>query len=232
MSISSEIQSLSPSAMVELFVLDLSRYGQPMAYFHAGTNALQQPVVWQGQTYLPLPIEGEGFDVTSKGALPRPKLRVANINGLFSAEVVAHDDLVGCKVTRKRTFAKYLDAVNFPGGVNPEADPNQHFADDIWFVEQKTSEDRYVIEWVLASAFDLSGVQLPYRQVIQNSCPWRYRGAECGYTGAHMDKNDAPSTADNDICSKRLASCVARFTVGGVTRDLPFGGFPGARRYG
>lgn len=230
MGLQSEIQSLSPSALIELFELDMTPKGGTKSYFHAGTNALMQPVTWQGVQYVALPIETEGFDVSSKGVLPRPKMRIANINGLFSAEVRAKDDLIGCKVTRRRTFARYLDAVNFPNG-NPYADPNQKFQDDVWFVDRKVNENKYMIEWELASVFDLQGVMLPYRQVIQNTCPWKYRGAECGYTGtAYFDRNDnAVGSASGDQCGKRLKSCEIRFAGSSF---IPFGGFPGATRNG
>lgn len=226
--ITAEIQSLSPSAIIELFVLDMTSVQAGTAYFHAGTNSLQAPVRWQGIDYQPLPVETEGFDVVTKGAAPRPKIRLANINGLFSAEIKQHDDLIGCRVIRKRTFARYLDASNFPGGVNPDADPNQALPDDIWYVDRKTNENRYIVEWELASAFDVQGVMLPFRQVIQNSCPWAYRGPECGYTGAAYDKNDLPTSTQTDFCAKRLQSCRARFG----NNNLPYGGFPGAQRIG
>lgn len=228
MTIQTEIQSLSPSALVELFVLDATNLvGGTTLRFHAGTNALTQPVVWQGLTYYPLPIEAEGFDYSSKGVLPRPKMRVANVQGLFSAAASESEDLVGCKIYRKRTMVRYLDAVNFSGG-NPDADPNQALPDDMFYVEQKTMESRYVIEWELASAFDLFGVLLPRRQVIQNACMWKYRSASCGYMGTtYLDTNDDPTTSELDSCSKRLASCRARF---GVAAVLPYGGFPGALR--
>ena len=230
MTIAAEIQSLSPTALIELFVLDLSSVagGSPL-YFHAGTNQLQQPVVWQGITYMPLPIESEGFEITTKGSLPRPKLRAANINGMFSAELRTYDDLVGCKVIRKRTFTRYLDAVNFPSG-NPDADPNQSLIDDVWFIERKLSENRYVVEWELSSAFDLQGVMLPYRQIIQNACVWKYRGPECGWTGGYYTLNDVPTIdKTQDFCAKRLSSCRCRF---GSNATLPYGGFPGAVRNG
>ena len=133
MSIKAEIQSLSPTALLEFFVLDSTNLpGGDILRFHAGTNDLMQPVTWQGQLYLPLPVEAEGFDISTKGTLPRPKMSVANANGLLSAEVRNFNDFVGCKVTRKRTFLKYLDAVNFPGGENPDANPDQHLPDDVW----------------------------------------------------------------------------------------------------
>jgi lambda family phage minor tail protein L len=118
---------------------------------------------------------------------------------------------------------------------NVTADPNQHYPDDVWFIDQKMSETRYVIEWELASAFDLIGVMLPSRQVHQNSCPWRYAGAECGYNpnagGAKLFNavDVQVYTLAADVCGKRLTSCEARF---GTTTTLPYGGFPGAMQYG
>lgn len=41
MTVHSEIQSLSPSTLIELFKLDLSLQGGPVLYFHAGTNGMQ-----------------------------------------------------------------------------------------------------------------------------------------------------------------------------------------------
>ncbi len=230
--IRAEIQSLSPSAMIELFVLDMTgTYSGGFLYFHAGTNGLNQPITWQGRQYDPWPISAKGFDMTTQGTLPQPQITIANIGGVLSGEVQANDDLVGCKITRKRTLAKYLDAVNFPGGTNPDADPNQYLPDEMWYVEQKTSETRHTIEFKLSSVFDLMGIQLPYRQVIQNSCPWKYRGSECGYTGPYFDRFDQPtSNSNDDACAKLLSSCKVRQRYFS-SQILPFGGFPGATRY-
>ncbi|HDC2525954.1 TPA: phage minor tail protein L, partial [Salmonella enterica] len=136
------------------------------------TNKLNEPVVWQGVTYEPWPVKASGFDKTGQGKLPRPKIQISNFEGAVSAEVQANDDLVGCKVTRRQTLARFLDAVNFKDG-NPTADPNQHFPDEMWFVEQKTLETHEVVEFELSSVFDLMGVQLPNRQIIKNTCPWK-----------------------------------------------------------
>lgn len=236
--IQEEIQSLSPSAIIEMFVLDTTLLeGGGIYRFHAGTNNLQSPVTWQGLEYLPLPIEAEGFDMTAAGTLPRPKIRVANVEGLFSAMVSSMEDLVGCKIIRKRTMARFMDAVNFKAG-NPEADPSQHFPDQMWFIDQKTSENKHLIEWELASAFDLQGVMLPFRQVIQNACCWKYRGPECGYSEeVYFDKNDQRTwNKAEDFCAKRLSSCEVRFVrqvMGDIVVNegiLPYGGFPGVQR--
>ncbi|EKI4506453.1 phage minor tail protein L, partial [Escherichia coli] len=190
-----------------------------------------QPVVWQGVTYEPWPIKASGFDKTGQGTLPRPKIQVSNFAGTVSAEVQANDDLVGCRIIRKMTLARFLDAVNFKDG-NPTADPNQHFPDEMWFIEQKTLETHQVVEFELSSVFDLMGVQLPYRQIIKNTCPWKYRGPECGYTGPYFDKNNQQTSMSGaDYCTKRYDACNARrnYFADGV---IHFGGFIGATRYG
>jgi lambda family phage minor tail protein L len=50
--------------------------------------------------------------------------------------------------------------------------------------------------------------------------------------GFYFDINDQPVALPGaDICGKRLDSCKCRFAHFGANPDLPFGGFPGARRY-
>lgn len=227
--IESEIQSLSPTAYVEMFEIDTSHIaGGSLMRFHSGIAQGYRELVWQGEIYHPLPLEAEGFDLTAQGTLPRPKLRVANVGGLFSAMAIEMDDLINSKVTRKRTFARYLDAVNFKDG-NLEANPDQHFPDELWFIDRKVSETKHAVEWELASAFDLDGIQLPFRQVVKNTCTSKYRSAECGFTGGYFDKDNLPTTDPNkDFCPKTLAACRARFGDG----SLPFGAFPGVQRGG
>lgn len=227
MTINSDIQSLAPGEIVELFELDLNPIGTAEVYrFHAGVNELNSDVVWDGNTYTRFPVKADGFAKSGQGALPRPKIGIANVTGLIGALARQAGDLIGAKLTRIRTFVKYLDAVNFADG-NPTADPNQYLDREVWFIDRKSAENKIFVEFELAAAFDVAGVMLPRRQVIQNTCPWKYRGAECGYAGGPVaDKNDDPvTTLAEDVCGKRLGSCKARF---GQFNPLPFGGFPGS----
>ena len=226
-SITSEIQKLAPSSVIELYELDASVFSGGTYYFHAGTNDLRQSITWQGQVYQPYPIEVTGFDYVTGEQIPRPKMSVSNVTGVITALVLAYDDMIGAKLTRKRTLAKYLDAVNFDGGVNASADPTAEFPDDIYFIDQKVNENMQVVEFELAASFDVQGIKLPKRQIIQNVCPWVYRSSECGYTGTdYYDKDDnIVATSGQDVCGKRLSSCKVRF---GEFNELPFGGFPAA----
>lgn len=219
--ISAEIQKLAPDTLIELFVLDLTPLGGGLYQFHAGTNALTQPIVWQGVTYTALPIMVEGFTYDGQGALPRPRLKVANVTKLMSSFVVNYQDMVGARVIRKRTFARFLDGM-------PTADPNVQFPDELWSVDKKSSENRLLIEWELSSPFDTEGVVIPARTVLGSVCSWEYRKEGCGYTGTTYFKlDDTPTTvAAEDRCGKHLSSCKLRF--GNI---LPFGGFPGVKKF-
>lgn len=222
----SEIQKLAPSGVIELFEVDLTSLGDTSYFFYAGTNENTASIVWQGQEYDPWAVQASGFDFSSNAQLPRPKLALANEGGRITLLILSFNDCVGAKVTRRRTMVKFLDAVNFVSGVNPDADPTAAFPDDVYYIDRKATENKRVVEFELTAAFDVSGVKLPRRQIIQNICPWAYRGEGCGYVGTdYFDTNDLPTSASQDVCGKRLTSCKARF---GENSELPYGGFPGA----
>lgn len=227
MTVREDVQKLEPGALVELFELDATTIGGDLLRFHGHTQ--QGGITWQGNVYDPWPITAEGFAMTGDQQ-PVPKLSVGNVNGAISAMCIYLDDLVGAKLTRHRTFGRYLDAVNFPGG-NPEADPDEEFPPEIWFIERKASESNEVVEFELASALDFNGVQLPRRQIIANRCLWLaiggYRGPYCNYTGGPVAKADGTPTSNmaEDRCGGLCRDCKLRFGEDGV---LNFGGFPAA----
>ena len=120
----SDLQKNNPSAIIELFELELDStlHGSQttMTYrFHAGSNLdLNGKVVWQSNEYLRYPVEASGF-AFQKGQLPRPQITISNALSLISAVmlevnlITAGNDLTGAKVTRIRTLAKFLDVTNF-----------------------------------------------------------------------------------------------------------------------
>jgi len=211
-----ELAEIAPSAIIELFemTLDATLHGSSDTYrWHNGANAdVTGNIVWNGNTYTRLPIQADGFDYTNTGSLPRPTLTVSNLDSTMTTLLIlvnattAGNDLGGATVKRIRTLKKYLDG-------EAAADPHAKFPDEVWYVDRKASENRDAVSFELASKFDLAGVMLPKRQLIANVCQWKYRGAECGYTGTrYFNTNDGvESTLANDVCGKRLASCELRF---------------------
>ena len=238
MTAQAEGQALAGSALVELYVLDLTRVAPDLAEadrvlrFANELNELGEPILWNGYRYPAVPIESDGWSLTGRGPLPRPHVRISNIGGSLSAFCRAYDDLVGAKLTRQRTFARFLPAENFRDG-NPFADGAQRLPDDVYQIRQKLSDTPQFVEWELGWPGDLQGVQLPRNVVLENVCSWRYKGAECGWVpgaGPYFDTENRPCAAAQDECSLSLAGCELRFVGrGGREAILPARIFPGAR---
>ena len=183
----SEVQKINPSAIIELFVLqlDTALHGANTIYrFHAGSNLnANGEIVFAGNSYLRFPIEATGF-AYQRGQLPRPKVIISNATGLISSilqsvnYVTAGNDLTGATFTRIRTMARFLDAVNFPqdsngNHVNPlgTPDPTAEFKRQIFIVDRKSAENREVVEFELAAAIDMAGVRAPKRQCTRALFP-------------------------------------------------------------
>ena len=110
----SNLQEINPSAIIELFTLQLvtAIHGANTIYrFHGGSNLnANGQIVWDGNSYLRFPIQATGF-AFQRGQLPRPKLSISNATGLISAILLSvnaqttGNDLTGATVTRIRTLA-------------------------------------------------------------------------------------------------------------------------------
>lgn len=219
----SALQEVAPGAIIELFEmqLDSTLHGSTTLYrFHPGVNEKDNnDIIWNGNAYQRYPVEMEGFEYTGSGQLPRPKIRISNALNLITAVLLTlPDGLEGAKVTRIRTLARYLDAVNFTGNVNPYGtpDPTAEFPREIYYVDRKTVENRAIVEFELAAIFDLAGVRAPKRQCLSNICQWVYKSTECSYSGPL------------ETCNKTLKDCEDHF---GENNRLPFGSFPGIGAY-
>ena len=177
-----DLQKINPSAIIELFTIttDATLHGSAQTYrFHNGTNLnANGDIVWAGNSYIKMPIQAEGFAFTN-GQLPRPTLTISNALGTITAillnvnQVTTGIDLTGATVTRIRTLARYLDAVNFSGGTNPlgTPDPTAEFPQEIYKIDRKSAENREVVQFELSAVFDLAGVRAPKRQCTRTEFP-------------------------------------------------------------
>jgi len=251
-----QLQALAPTAIIDLFEIKLTEDRNGVAdtlRYHAGKNGLVSDIVFDGKTYPAAPVEVDGFEFTSKGTLPRPTLRVANVNGAISSLLALYNPLKA-RVRRIRTFAKFLDPVNFnqPRGSQTEADDDvttegggsliyQTFNDtadpdakmvETWYIDRVSSENLQLVEFELTAKLDLTNLQLP-RRTVTEFCQWEYRKRECPYVRDDCftidDQLITGGTLEErkaaDTCGKRVSSCQLRFP----NQTLPFGGFPGAR---
>jgi lambda family phage minor tail protein L len=178
-----ELQKISPSAIVELYTIELvaSLHGSTNIYrFHNGTNLnANGELIWDSNSFMRYPIECTGFEYTSKGTLPRPTLKASNAFSLLTSimqnvnQTTAGNDLNGAKFTRIRSLLRYIDAANFSGGTNPfgTPDPSVKLPDEVYFLDRKVAENREFVQWEMVSAFDLVNVRVPKRMVNQTDFP-------------------------------------------------------------
>ena len=146
-------------------------------YFHSGSNLnANNKIKWQTVDYLRFPIQASGF-AFQKGQLPRPRIVISNATGLMSSilltvnETTTGNDLTGATVTRIRTLAKFIDAVNFADGTNATADNTAEFPQEVYSIDRKSAETRETVEFELAAPTDLAGVRIPKRQCTRSIFP-------------------------------------------------------------
>ncbi len=235
-----ELFKLDPATLVTLFEIDITdivfdtglinllNIDNPTTIFrfHNSPKLGLNTIYWQDNPYIAIPIKAEGFDITSQGTLPTPKLSFSvNEEGIPLITTIRQrmqqlGDLSGAKVTRRRTYAKYLDGKNFLNQVTPEGfspNFNVELPPDIFYIDRKSVENRFVVEFELATLLEVEGIKLPARMCIEGKCPWQYRGEGCLYERAanktflHGD-GVLPDAADNlfTVNNEKIETIVGR----------------------
>lgn len=204
--VSAESFSLNPSALITLFEIDVSDLGFQMGIisetevqlqsntifrFHNNTNLTTNSLFWQGNEFIAAPIQATDFEINIKGNTPTPKLSLSvSDEGIPLMTILKQrllqfgNDIAGAKVTRIRTYARFLDVVNFVNNTPPQnfyPDPNGEFPRDVYYIDRKSQENKNFIEYELGSLFDVEGIKLPGRIVSEDNCMFLYRGEGCLY---------------------------------------------------
>ena len=206
--ITAEVQKLEQDARIELFVLDLTALGGGVERFHNQRVTGSGVITFDGNDYDALPMEAEGFAYNGTDQQPAPTVKLSNIGSFMTALAAQYGGLVGGKVTRIRTYRKHLADGSDPDGT-------AKFAEDVFFVNRKSNENKIWFEIELGSSLDVDGVELPFRKMLPR-CQWTFKdGVGCPYVGSDTD------------CLKTVAACEAKFGAGEV---LPFGGMPAVER--
>lgn len=222
---------LAPGGRVRLVEVDASEFSGGIHRFHYApfphtpeeidaANGDEEklgpkPIVFGGNTYDFWPFQVAGLELSTDQAA-EPTLSVSNLDGHITALCLQFKDMVNAKVSIIDTYSVYLDAVNYPGGVNPTADPSMFTLQTFW-LDTKTSEDDEVVSWSLSSPADLQGLVIPTRQ-ITSLCEWALRGQYrsgdgCTYNGtAYFDaKGNQVSDPALDVCGGCFSDCRKRF---------------------
>tara|TARA_Y100001963_G_scaffold160004_1_gene266935 strand:- start:1719 stop:2918 length:1200 start_codon:yes stop_codon:yes gene_type:complete len=166
------------SGLVNLYEIELT--SSSSIYFYSGLETDLTTVQFRDKstpstirTYSALPIQMTGFKRSSAGAIPRPKMTVANVLTTFGDALgnLSNDDLLGNKVIRRTTLVKYLY------GQASDQNPPVEFPSEIWYIDRVHSENAQMVTFELAAAHDLVGITLPTRHAMANACSWIYKGS-------------------------------------------------------
>lgn len=232
--IKSDIQKLDiGSDLIELYTIDATSLGGDIFRFTPMAEDGGSSVVFNGVTYLPLPVEFTGMEIQGDGNLPRPRMKVANVGLTFVGLIAAYNDGLGATVTRIRTFSKYIDG-------HAEEDSSAQFPQDIFYIEHLLEQNKYFVEWELVCPLDIGDKKIPRNQVI-SYCQHSYRvyregaffteKATCPYAGTdYFTSAGVVTTIANDVCGKKLSDCKLRYSS--YSDQLPFFGFPGVGQLG
>ena len=240
-----ENQKLSTDPVVEMFEFDATALGGGVYRFYSGAPS-DATLVWQGNLFVPMPIEASGWEFSGKGSLPTPTMRVSNVHLLMSSIIQNTGDPLGATITRWVTYEKFLDT-------GSDSDPSA-YRKEIYQIERRVSQDEVMVEFELSAAIDQDGRKLPGRQVVRTFCNHRYRvhtgptladptqifgydNATCPYVGDGSSSTDGPHFTQSgiptgdpkaDVCGKKLSDCRLRFFP--LSEELPFRGFPAVDR--
>ncbi|UNU74101.1 phage minor tail protein L [Moraxella nasovis] len=216
MSFNDDIKSREITGLVTLYELDATPLGAGIYRFHGHSGVIN----FLGEDYHPIAIRADGLEMRGDGTASMPKLIVADnldgVQGAISALCRVYHDFAGARLSVYHTLSKYLDDAH-------------NYKKQIWEIEQKTNENptHGVVEFELSNPIDFEGQKIPVRN-ITNYCHWemcnRYRGEECGYTGALMfDKQGNPvDNLEQDKCGGLMSDCKLR------GNEDSFGGFVAA----
>ncbi len=236
MTIESEKQQLSQDAVISLFRLDLSSFGESPALFTPHVLPDGSPVRFGADTYASVALSADGFAWSGSGAKVAPKITLNKRNPSLLSLLATYDNLAGVAVTRILTYRRFL-------ADGEEPDGTAVISTEIFVIDRVVRPAGGELVFEMATPVDQAKVRLPGRLVLRDHCSFHYRTFDsnnnsfnyehvfCPYrSDQYFDVNGNPTTEPAmDHCSRKLATgCEKRYPS---PQSIPFGGFPGVARF-
>ena len=211
--VNKELFKLSPSTIIELFELDTTNIDgnrlpspQKIIRFHNYVSEGYFPIFFDSVKYIPIPVQFKNNETKGDGtALPRPRLNIGNADGMVSYYISMSDSLIGAKLLRRRTYARFLSGETWglSASQNPFGTPDgeAYLADDVFLVDKIISENKQSVEFELACILELNDLKLPRRRMWAINCGFEYRNSTgCDYTGVpSADATDKKFTSGYNL---------------------------------
>ena len=229
-----DVQRLAVGEVVDLYEIDTTVIGFEEIIYWTPSNKLGTGIIYGGKLYSARAVEITAVERSSVNEPPEVTLTITNVDKGGNSLLLTYRDLIGAKITKRRTFSKYLDFLADGVTVNPNASTADQFIPEVWYVQQKKENSRVLVSWSLSAITKIDNQQIPRRRVLKTVCERRYRywdGAQlkyfavsaCPYSGAGCwDRYGVATTPDKDECDKSDKGCALRFPDG-----LPTWAFPG-----
>jgi len=175
-----------------LYVYEIEATSTSTLRYHSGVNSSSANIVWYNYTspyaaitYTAMPVDMSGESREGMGGPNRVTFVIGTVATTFASDlsslgIYSYDDLVGKKVTRRTTFAKYINGgtADTNAGSAPVEFPKVTFI--IESIKVLTSES---ITFELTNGFDTEGITIPNRNMSANLCSWIYQGVGAANVG-------------------------------------------------
>jgi len=190
----SKLEGTTPLRLFQIQYGDLTASKLHFAAYNTDID-YYLPNTATAQTYTRAPINVSNIEYTTIDNSPRVNISISNIDRVIAAYLLAYDGMRGRAITIVRVFQSLL--------TNPNACIVEKYYVDS--VQLNMNEAQFQ----LAPKATVQGAQIPKRVYRRSQCQFKFKGTDCGYSGAALS------------CSKTLASCEQ---YSNVSR---YGGFPG-----
>ena len=227
--LATELSKLDPSELIVLYEIDISdiktdlllgkttQITEDVFRFHNMNNLKGSTLYFNTIAYYSFPIQADGFEMSTAGNLPTPTLTMTAAEGMdqplsmMKKAFIQLDNMIGAKVSRIRTFAKYLNktANDDTEDVGYAEQGLAELPRDVFYIERKSVEDKHNVQFELSSIIDLQNLSLPARTVLASRCPFTYRGEGCLYEyKAHAG---GPTDGDDQVESHGTSTFLPDF---------------------
>ena len=107
--LATDIQNPDVGKLIKLYIIDATSLGAVSKWHFCEYIENGSALVFNNNTYFPLPLQIEGEQQSSVGVLPRPLISISNVNNTIASEIELYNDLIGATVEVFQTLYKYVD---------------------------------------------------------------------------------------------------------------------------
>ncbi len=97
----------------------------------------------------------------------RPTITIGNVTALLADSLLlgqGFEDLIGKRIRRRITLEEYLGIAS-----------SVEYPQTLFIIDRIKEKTAIAVTLELAAPFDLQGIKLPFRVVLKDTCPWRYK---------------------------------------------------------